>query len=253
MFGASKDLHMCQWNKYRIGENKKNKKKETSIICECLLIQLRVGIYFLGILERTIAMIWFSRALGIALNHLSKQHWGQWGITGNPLNDMEIQNPSSCLLTPCLHNRVRLKHKATAFILWITGVFLYLIILFMKTSSPGVLSHVGSMWATSRKCWPNKDPSFLFFALQFDVIRQDLWEDGAEASPQRAMENCAEHYRENNCSASTEWPEREFDQLLVSLLFILLFSSLPLQPLLLLSTCLSLLFSPSVQLSLLPS
>lgn len=50
---------------------------------------------------------------------------------------------------------------------------------------------------------------FLFSASQFDVIRQDLWEDRAETSPERALENRAEHHRENDCSASTEWPERE--------------------------------------------
>lgn len=46
------------------------------------------------------AVICFSWALRIVLSRLLRQHSGQWGITGNPLNDMEIPNPSSCLRDP---------------------------------------------------------------------------------------------------------------------------------------------------------
>lgn len=45
--------------------------------------------------------------------------------------------------------------------------------------------------------------------LQFDAFRQDLWEDGAEAGSEGAVENCAEHHREDNSSAATKWPECE--------------------------------------------
>lgn len=94
----------------------------------------------------------------------------------------------------------------------------------MKAFSLEAFSLVHSLWDTCFKCWPDK--CHCFAALQFDVICQNLWEDSAETSPQRAMENCAEYHRENNCSASTEWPECEFDQLCVSFRLLLLVSSL---------------------------
>lgn len=46
-------------------------------------------------------------------------------------------------------------------------------------------------------------------SLQFDAIRQDLWEDGAEAGSERAVEDRADHHWEDNSPASTKWPERE--------------------------------------------
>lgn len=74
----------------------------------------------------------------------------------------------------------------------------------LRASSPIVLRRVLPVltWQVAFFFWTN---------LQFDVICQDLWEDCAETSPERAVENRAEHHRENNCSASAEWPECEFD------------------------------------------
>jgi len=142
----------------------------------------------------------------ISENYLSKQHWGHWGITGNPLNDMEITNPSSCLWDPaCTMGwdwSIKLLHIFCESLMLVTSV----------TSVCHVLQVL-----TWRKA--------LIAASQFDAFCQDLWEDSPETSPQRAMENCAQHHWENNCSASAEWPEREFDQLSTVFPFLELFSS----------------------------
>lgn len=45
--------------------------------------------------------------------------------------------------------------------------------------------------------------------LQFDALRQDLREDGAEAGSERAVEDRAEHHREDNSPASSKWPKCE--------------------------------------------
>lgn len=129
---------------------------------------------------------------------------------------------SLLLVRSCLQSRVR--HIKQLYVLYESQVSLFLIILFMKRLSLEAFSLVDCVWDPCFKCWPDK--CHCFATLQFDVICQNLWEDSAETSPQRAMENCAEYHRENNCSASAEWPECEFGQLSVSFPSLLLLSSL---------------------------
>lgn len=70
-----------------------------------------------------------------------------------------------------------------------------------------VIAHsLSSRWLSVSvySCWTDK-----CCLLQFDAVRQDLWEDGAEAGSEGAVENRAEHHWEDNSSASAKWPECE--------------------------------------------